>query len=101
MLSPPSLRSRIRSGILLMLAMALALGIFAIPNVYRLGGAIRKTLYRNYTSIEASQQMRATLYRLQLAYVTRELAVALPSNRDLFTHWIDIELRDITGAWGE
>jgi NtrC-family two-component system sensor histidine kinase KinB len=97
-MAPPSLRSRIRNGILLMLAMALALGIFAIPKVYRLGGAIRETLYRNYTSIEASQHMHAALYNLQLAYATGTLAGALPPNRELFTRWINIELNDITEA---
>lgn len=95
-MAPPSLRSRIRNGTLLMLAMALALGIFAIPTVYRLGGAIRETLHRNYTSIEASQHMHTALYNVQLAYAIGTLGSALPINRDLFTHWIDVELRDIT-----
>ena len=43
-MTPPSLRSRIRNGTLLMLAIAMALGIFAVPTVHRLGGAIRETL---------------------------------------------------------
>jgi two-component system, NtrC family, sensor histidine kinase KinB len=95
-MTPPSLRSRIRNGTLLMLAMALGLGIFATPTVYRLGGAIRETLYRNYASIEASQHMHAALYNVQLAAANGTLAKALPSNRDLFTHWINVELNDIT-----
>jgi two-component system, NtrC family, sensor histidine kinase KinB len=95
-MSPPSLRTRIRNGTLLMLGIALVLGILAIPTVYRLGGAIRETLYRNYTSIEASQHMHAAIYNVQLAYATGTLAAALPPNRDLFTHWINVELGDIT-----
>ena len=55
------LSSRIRNGTLLMLAIALVLGIIALPKVYRLGGAIRTTLYRNYISIEAAQHMHAAL----------------------------------------
>jgi two-component system, NtrC family, sensor histidine kinase KinB len=95
-MTPPSLRSRIRNGTLLMLAMALALGVFAIPTVHRLGGAIRATLYRNYTSIEAAQHMHAALYNVQLAMATGTLPAQLGPNRKLFSHWIDVELNDIT-----
>jgi NtrC-family two-component system sensor histidine kinase KinB len=95
-MTPPSLRSRIRNGTLLMLAMALALGIFAVPTVHLLGGAIRETLYRNYTSIEASQYMHAALYSVQLARANGTLPSALGPNRKLFAHWIDVELNDIT-----
>ncbi|MBV8451766.1 MAG: PAS domain-containing protein, partial [Deltaproteobacteria bacterium] len=95
-MTPPSLRSRIRNGTLLMLAIALALGIFAVPTVHRLGNAIRETLYRNYTSIEASQHMHTALYNVQLAQANGTLAAALAPNRDLFTHWINVELNDIT-----
>jgi hypothetical protein len=66
-MSPRSLRTRIRNGILLMLAIVLVVGTFAVPTVHRLGGAIRETLYRNYTSIEAGQHMHAALYKIQLA----------------------------------
>ncbi|HJU09931.1 MAG TPA: PAS domain-containing protein, partial [Candidatus Binataceae bacterium] len=95
-MKPPSLRSRIRNGTLLMLAIALALGILAIPTVYRLGGAIRETLYRNYASIEASQHMHAALYRVQMAQLNGTLATALAPSRETFTHWINIEVNDIT-----
>jgi two-component system, NtrC family, sensor histidine kinase KinB len=95
-MTPPSLRSRIRNGSLLMLAIALALGIFAVPTVHRLGTAIRETLYRNYTSIEASQHMHAALYNVQLAQANGMLSVALAPNRELFNHWINVELGDIT-----
>jgi two-component system, NtrC family, sensor histidine kinase KinB len=95
-MKPASLRSRIRNGTLLMLAIALGLGIFAVPTVHRLGGAIRETLYRNYTSIEAAQHMQESLYNLQLARATGNLGAALAPNRALFTHWINIELNDIT-----
>jgi two-component system, NtrC family, sensor histidine kinase KinB len=95
-MSPPSLRTRIRNGVLLMLAMALALGALAVPTVHRLGRAIRETLYRNYTSIEASQHMHAALYNLQLAEANGTLNTALGPDREIFTHWINIELNDIT-----
>ena len=95
-MTPPSLRSRIRNATLLILALALALGIFTVPTVHRLGGAIRETLYRNYASIEASQYMHTALYNVQLAQTHGALSAALAPNRDLFTHWIDVELNDIT-----
>jgi two-component system, NtrC family, sensor histidine kinase KinB len=95
-MTPPSLRSRIRNGTLLMLAIALALGIVAVPTVHRLGGAIRETLYRNYLSIEASQHMHAALYNVQLAQANGTLPAALAPNRELFMHWINVELGDIT-----
>ena len=66
-MSPPSLRNRIRNGTLLMLAIALVAGMIALPKVYRLGGAIRPTLYRNYVSIEAAQHMHAALSAVRLA----------------------------------
>jgi two-component system, NtrC family, sensor histidine kinase KinB len=95
---PPSLSKRIRNGSLLMLLIALGLGAVALPRVYRLGGAIRQTLYNNYISIEAAQHMHTALYALQLAQRDGTLGAALPANRDAFRHWIDVELNHITEA---
>ena len=66
-MSAPSLQRQIRNGTLLMLALVVLLGIYALPRLYALGGAIRATLYRNYVSIEAAQHMHATLAELQVA----------------------------------
>src|SRR4029077_10599552 len=95
---PSSLRKRIRNGGLLMLLIALGLGAVALPKVYRLGGAIRQTLYNNYISIEAAQHLHTALYALQLAQRDGTLAAALPANRDTIRHWIDVELNHITEA---
>ena len=97
-MSPSSLSKRIRNGGLLMLLIALGLGAVALPQVYRLGGAIRETLHNNYISIEAAQHMHAALYALQLAQRDGVLPMALPANRDAFRHWIDAELNHITEA---
>jgi two-component system, NtrC family, sensor histidine kinase KinB len=97
-MTPSSLSKRIRNGGLLMLFIALALGTVSLPQVYRLGGAIRQTLYNNYISIEAAQHMHTALHALQLAQRDGELAKALPANRDAFRHWIDVELNHITEA---
>jgi PAS domain S-box-containing protein len=90
------LSSRIRNGTLLMLAIALAAGMIALPKVYRLGGAIRTTLYRNYISIEAAQHMHAALSAVQLAQRDGHLSMFLEPNREKFMHWIGVELGDIT-----
>ena len=87
---------RIRNGGLLMLFIALGLGTVSLPQVYRLGGAIRQTLYNNYISIEAAQHMHSALHALQLAQRDGALAKALPANRDTFRHWIGVELNNIT-----
>ena len=95
-MTPPPLRTRIRNGSLLMLALTLTIGAFAVPTIHQLGGSIRETLYRNYVSIDAGQHMHAALYAAELAQLQGSLTAVLPQSRDTFTHWIDIELNDIT-----
>ena len=56
-----SLRSRIRNGTLLLLALVIVLGAYALPRLNHLGGAIRETLYRNYISIEVGQHQHEVL----------------------------------------
>jgi NtrC-family two-component system sensor histidine kinase KinB len=94
--NPPSLRNRIRNGTLAMLAIAIIFGALALPGVYRLGGGIRETLYRNYVSIDAAKHMHDALYALQLAGRDGTLKTALPIYRDTFAHWVDVEQHDIT-----
>ena len=81
-----------------MLAITVAFGALALPGVYRLGGGIRETLYRNYVSIEAARHMRDALYALQLATRDGTVSRLLPSSRGQFMHWIDVEEHDITEA---
>jgi two-component system, NtrC family, sensor histidine kinase KinB len=95
-MTPPSLRSRIRNGTLLMLLLVLGLGVLAVPTVHRLGYAIRRTLYRNYLSIAAATQMHSALYDIQLAQFQGTLPAVLPPSRDRFEHWLNIELNNIT-----
>jgi len=80
----------------MMLALAIALGALALPGIYKLGGAIRETLYRNYTSIDAAQHMHKAMHELELAEREGRLSTALPSNRDSFLYWIGVEQGDIT-----
>jgi NtrC-family two-component system sensor histidine kinase KinB len=96
MTTQPSLRSRILRGTLVMLAIAVAFGALALPGVYRLGGGIRETLYRNYVSIEAARHMHDALDALQLATRDGTVNNVLPASRGTFMHWIDVEEHDIT-----
>lgn len=95
-MSAPSLQRRIRNGTLLMLALVVLLGLFTLPRVYALGGAIRATLYRNYVSIEAAQHMHAVLTTLQVAERDGHAKQTLPESRSIFTQWIDVENHDFT-----
>ncbi len=95
-MSPPSLRNRIRNGTLAMVAIAVTLVALALPEVHSLGGSIRRTLYRNYLSIEAAQHMNAALWNLQLAAHDGRTATVLPASRDEFTHWIRRERDNVT-----
>ncbi|HEY2487685.1 MAG TPA: ATP-binding protein [Candidatus Binataceae bacterium] len=95
-MSTPSLRSRIRNGTLLLLVLVLLLGAYALPRVYRLGGAIRETLYRNYVSIEVAQHVHGALLDLQLAERDGQAKNVLPHVRSDFEYWMDIEDHDFT-----
>jgi len=95
-MKPPTLSSRVRNLTLMMLALTVALGVLAIPQVSHLGGAIRETLYRNYISIEAAQHMQAAMDSLQRAELAGDLQSAIPSRRHEFQRWIGIELQNIT-----
>ena len=92
----PPLRSKIRNGTLILLALAIVLGALALPGIYKLSGAIRETLHRNYVSIEAARHMHTALYALQLAVRDGKLSSALPSSRDTFLFWSGVEQGDIT-----
>lgn len=95
-MTPPPLRARIRNGALLMLILTLTIGAFAVPRIHELGRSIREALYRNYVSIEAAQHMHAALYAAELAQLQGKLATVVPQSSDTFTHWINVELGDIT-----
>jgi NtrC-family two-component system sensor histidine kinase KinB len=95
-MNAPSLQRRIRNGTLLMLALVVLLGLYTLPRVYRLGGAIRQTLYQNYISIEAAQNMHAALNTLQVAEHDGRVKDVLPSARHDFLQWLDVEDHDFT-----
>jgi NtrC-family two-component system sensor histidine kinase KinB len=95
-MNAPSLQRRIRNGTLLMLALVVLLGLYTLPRVYALGGAIRATLYRNYVSIEAAQNMHTALNTLQVAEHDGKAKDVLPASRHSFLQWADVENHDFT-----
>ena len=95
-MSAPSLQRQIRNGTLLLLTLVVVLGLYTLPRVYSLGGAIRETLYRNYVSVEAAQNMHAALTTLQIAEHDGRAKDVLPSARQNFLQWIDVENHDFT-----
>ena len=95
-MNAPSLQRRIRNGTLLMLALVVLLGLYTLPRVYALGGAIRATLYRNYVSIEAAQNMHGALNTLQVAEHDGKAKDVLPATRHDFLQWADVENHDFT-----
>jgi len=95
-MNAPSLQRQIRNGTLLMLALVVLLGIYTLPRVYALGGAIRETLYRNYVSIDAAQNMHAALNTLQVAEHDGRGKDVLPAARQNFMQWLDVENHDFT-----
>jgi two-component system, NtrC family, sensor histidine kinase KinB len=92
-MSSPSLRTRIRNGSLLLLLIVIGIAAIALPKVYRLGHAIRTTVYGNYVSIEAAHHMHRALDALQFAQQQGALADALPVHRDTFRYWIQEEFK--------
>jgi NtrC-family two-component system sensor histidine kinase KinB len=95
-MNAPSMQRQIRNGTLLMLALVVLLGLYTLPRVYRLGGAIRQTLYQNYVSIEAAQNMHAALNQLQVAEHDGKAKDVLPGARQNFLQWLDVENHDFT-----
>ena len=95
-MNAPSMQRQIRNGTLLMLTLVVLLGLYTLPRVYRLGGAIRQTLYQNYVSIEAAQNMHAALNALQVAEHDGKAKDLLPSTRQNFLQWLDVENHDFT-----
>jgi len=81
---------------LALVALAVLLGVYALPRVYRLGGAIRATLYANYVTIEAAQHMGKALYGLQLAEHDGRAAEMVAQSRDTFARWMDVEKHNFT-----
>jgi two-component system, NtrC family, sensor histidine kinase KinB len=96
MTPPSSLRARIRNGFLLMLALALTIETFGVLTIHKLDRSIGGALYRNYVSIESAQHMHAAIYAAELAQVLGTLPAVLQQSRDAFTHWINLELTNLT-----
>ncbi len=95
-MNPPLLKNRVRNATILLLLVLSAVSVFSVARLYRLGGAIRETLYRDYRGIEAGQQMHAALRLLQLAERDGRGREALAAYRQAFAQSSDLEQANIT-----
>lgn len=95
-MNPASLRHRIRNATLLLLLLLLTVSVISVTRLYRLGDAIKETLYRNYRSVEAAQQMHAALRLLELAERDGRARQAIARCRDTFAHSIDVVKHNLT-----
>src|SRR5208282_4801508 len=93
---PRSLRRHIRDIFLILVASIALIGLYTLPRVYQLGGAIRDVLRRNYLSIETGQHMHAALRGLELAERDGHVRDALLDRQREFDHWIGVEDTNFT-----
>ena len=76
--------------------MFLLLGVYEVPHISELGGAVRAVLQRNYISILAGRHMQMSLHRLQVAELQGDAHPLLAEARDEFMYWIDVENQSLT-----
>ncbi len=91
-----SLRSRIRLGALGLVILGLGLGVYAMPQIFKLGDAVERVLRANYSSIEAGMHMHAALHRLQIAELRNQTPLPIVDTRAEFMHWMDVENDSVT-----
>jgi two-component system, NtrC family, sensor histidine kinase KinB len=72
------------------------LGVYEVPRIAELGGAVRAVLQRNYISILAGRHMQTALRRLQVAELQGDPRPVLPVARDEFMYWMDVENQTLT-----
>jgi two-component system, NtrC family, sensor histidine kinase KinB len=92
----PSLRSRVRNATLLVLGMVLLLGLYEVPRISELGGAVSDVLQRNYISILAGRHMQVALHRLQVAELQGDAHSVLPNASHEYNYWMDVEDQSLT-----
>jgi len=92
----PSLHSRVRNATLLVLGLFLLIGVYEVPRIAELGGAVRAVLQDNYISILAGRHMQMALHRLQVAELQGDAHPLLAGARDEFMYWMDVEDHSLT-----
>jgi len=76
--------------------MVLLLGVYEVPRIAELGGAVRAVLQRNYISILAVRHMQMALHRLQIAELQGDEHPVLADARNEFMYWLDVEEHSVT-----
>ncbi len=92
----PSLRSRVRNATLLVLCMVLLLGVYEVPRIAELGGAVSDVLQQNYISVLAGRHMQMALHRLQVAELNGDARPAFANAREEYTYWMNVENSSLT-----
>ncbi len=83
----PSLRSRIRTGTLVLLGLSLVVGLFGLAGIHRMGDALRLDLHRGYQVSRAARHMNEVLWQLEAAPSRERLIQELPESWRIFTRW--------------
>jgi PAS domain S-box-containing protein len=78
------------------LGVVFLLGVYEVPRIAELGGAVRAVLQRNYISILAGRHMQMALHRLQVAELQGDPRPLLAGARDEFMYWMDVENQSLT-----
>jgi len=92
----PSLRTRVRNATLLVLGMVLLLGLYEVPRISELGGAVSNVLQRNYISILAGRHMQMALHRVQVAELQGDAHPVLADASNEYNYWMDVENQSLT-----
>jgi NtrC-family two-component system sensor histidine kinase KinB len=92
----PSLRARVRNATLLVLGLVLLLGVYEVPRITELGGAVSDVLQQNYITILAGRHMQTALHRLQVAELNGDAHPILGDAGGEYIYWMDVENSSIT-----
>jgi PAS domain S-box-containing protein len=76
--------------------MFVLLGVYEVPRIAELGGAVRAVLQYNYISILAGRHMQMALHRLQVAELQGDAHPVLADARNEVMYWIDVEEHSLT-----
>lgn len=79
-----------------MLLIALAFSAGSMFALQRLDSAVRAPLYDNFLSIESTYHMEKALHELELSEEAGTIAQTLPTDRQMFQHWFEVEEKNVT-----
>lgn len=81
---------------LAVLGLFVLLGVYEMPRIAELGGAVRGVLQRNYISILAGRHMQTALLRMQIGELEGDAHPYVADTRNEFNYWMDVENQSLT-----